>query len=249
MLKILCLMLVSSLVACTENEKASQSVVTDVAAPAVSEMPVIPEVIPGHYNHEEKYWESSDPLYVTSPMSDPKYSQLSRYDAEGNSLGMGIVNNEGKVIVYPIYDTMFVGFTDGVCKVALKDQSGNEKWGLVNEQGEEIVMPQYDYISPQAAIDGLLNVRIGEAEGYIDLTGKIIIPIQYASTQIAGDGMIAVMNEPQKWGYINYQNKLIIPMQFWSPAPFENGKAIGLQKDDGEFTVYIDGKIEQTTKW
>lgn len=112
------------------------------------------EFISGHYNHERKYWESSDDHYRTEPTSDPEYSQLSRYDDEGES-----------------------------------------------------------------------------------------------STEIAGEGMIAVMNEPQKWGYINYKNKLIIPMQFWSPAPFVNGKATRLQKDDGEFTVYKDGRIEQTKKW
>lgn len=247
MRKLISLILILMLTACSDNSQ--DSVVTEMAAIDVAEISEIPEYIPGHYNQEEKYWESSEKFYVTSPMSDPEYSQLSRYDAEGNSLGMGIVNKEGKVIVSPIYDAMFVGFTDGVCKVAQTDESGKDKWGLVNEQGEEIVSPQYDHISPEAAKDGLLAVRTGELEGYIDLTGKIVIPVEYASTQIAGDGMIAVMNEPQKWGYINYQNELIIPMQFWSPAPFENGKAIGLQKEDGEFTLYTDGKIEQTSKW
>lgn len=247
MRKLISLILILMLTACSDNSQ--DSVVTEMAAIDVAEISEIPEYIPGHYNQEEKYWESSEQFYVTSPMSDSEYSQLSRYDAEGNSLGMGIVNQEGKVIVSPIYDAMFVGFTDGVCKVAQTDESGKDKWGLVNEQGEEIVSPQYDHISPEAAKDGLLAVGIGELVGYIDLTGKIVIPVEYASTQIAGDGMIAVMKEPQKWGYINYQNELIIPMQFWSPVPFENGKAIGLQKDDGEFTAHINGKIEQTSKW
>jgi hypothetical protein len=79
------------------------------------------EFVPGHYNNEEQYWESTDESYETSPMSDPEYSKLSRYDSEGNSLGMGIVNKQGKIIVKPIYDSMFVGFTDGVCKVAIKN--------------------------------------------------------------------------------------------------------------------------------
>lgn len=249
MLKILCLILAFSLVACTEKSDKPSVVVVDNAVPAKSESSVFPETIPGYYNQEEKYWESSDERYRTSPMSDPTYSQLSHYDAEGNSLGMGIVNNQGKIIVKPIYDAMYVGFVDGVCKVAITDKSGNQKWGFVNEKGEEIVVPQYDHISSGAAKDGLIAVGNGELHGFIDVTGKIIIPIQYASTEIVGDGMIAVMNEPQKWGYINYQNQLIIPMQFWSPSPFEKGKAVGLQKDDGEFTVYTDGRIEQTTKW
>lgn len=202
------------------------------------------DLIPGKYNPTEKYWESTDPHYKTAPTSDPAYSQLSQVDAEGKTIGFGLISKDGKVRVQPIYDAMVVGFVDGVMKVGKKD-----KWGWVDQQGKEIVAPQYDDIQETPAVEGLRAVRKAKLNGFIDLSGKVVIPLQYASTEIAGEGMIAVMNEPQKWGYINMQNQLIIPYLFGSPQPFKNGKAVQLQKEDGEYTAYTNGRLVQTKKW
>jgi hypothetical protein len=248
MLKMFYLVFIFALVSCKENSsELSESTVPSIAS-ASPEVIDFPEFVAGHYNHEEKYWESSDEHYKTTPMSHPEFSDLCRSDEQGACRsGLGVVDNKGKIIVKPIYESIsFHLFHKGLFLVGL-----NSKEGLINKQGDEIVPPQFDFIREDGSRfdDGLLAVKKDELCGYIDLTGKDIIPVQYTSVDIAGEGMIAVMNEPQKWGYINYQNELIIPMQFWSPTPFVNGKATRLQKDDGEFTVYKDGRIEQTTKW
>jgi hypothetical protein len=67
----------------------------------------------------------------------------------------------------------------------------------------------------------------------------------YAEVTPAKEGMIAFMNEPQRWGYLNLKNEIVIKPEFTFSAAFENGKVI-LQKPDGEdYIVYKDGRVEK----
>jgi WG repeat protein len=62
--------------------------------------------------------------------------------------------------------------------------------------------------------------------GYIDKTGKIVIPLQYDWAEPFSEGRAAVLRD-KKYGYIDITGRVVIPLQFDTslspPNPFEAG--------------------------
>lgn len=67
--------------------------------------------------------------------------------------------------------------------------------------------------------------------GYVDKTGKIVIPLQFESAQPFSEGLAAVEVHNKnstifkKYGFINHMGALIIPPQFQQVRPFQSGRA------------------------
>lgn len=96
----------------------------------------------------------------------------------------GFIDNTGKIVINPQFDQVY-GFREGLCAVcigvACTDGNYNEstyvdrKYGFIDATGKFIINPQYDradYFS-----DGLAAVWIKDKRGYIDKTGKMVIPL------------------------------------------------------------------------
>jgi hypothetical protein len=200
------------------------------------------ETLKGHMDTVEgkAIWICDDPTYETDYFahSRKEYASVYKMDADRNSLGMGLINRKGEIVVPIIYDGLQVGLEGGYCKV-----SRNNKWGMVNAEGREIVTPQYEYLDDP--IEGLFRVGKDEKYGIINIKGEIVIPVMYAEVTPAKEGMVAFMSEPQRWGFVNLKNEVVIKPEFTFSAAFENGKVI-LQKPDGEdYIVYKDGRVEK----
>ena len=205
----------------------------------------------GHYDSQDDIWIHTDKNYETpSEFRGGEYASFWKIDEEGNSedkeghsLGMGLIDKTGKVIIQPKYKTLQGDFNMALCKV----QNDSDKYGLVNKQGLEIVAPQFDdimFIDEYFAIDSnMLKVVNNKKSGFINLEGKIITPIKYEGLELVGKNRIMFMTEPAKWGIMDYSGNIICPAIFTSTNKFENGKT-SLQKEDGEnYTVFEDGKI------
>jgi len=69
--------------------------------------------------------------------------------------------------------------------------------------------------------------------GYIDTTGKVVIPPQFENAMDFKEGLAPVrINRP--WGYIDKDVKFAIAPQYDFASQFENGIAhIGLKGKDG----------------
>jgi WG repeat protein len=200
------------------------------------------EILKGHMDSVDgkALWVFDNPAYEADAFdhSRSEYASVIKMDGERNPLGMGLINRKGEIVVPVIYDGLEVGLEGGYCVV-----TKNNKRGMVNAEGKEIVPPQYEYID--APIEGLFRVGKDDKYGIINIKGEIIIPIVYAQVTPAKEGMIAFMNEPQRWGYLNLKNEVVIKPEFTFSAAFENGKVI-LQKPDGEdYIVYKDGRVEK----
>lgn len=199
------------------------------------------ERLKGYLDKTNNTWICENPIYETESFGDSlnQFASVTKMDANRNSIGLGLINRQGEIMVPPVYDGLRVGFTDGVCQVNKAD-----KLGLVNLEGKEIVAPTYEYIDEQA-VDGLLRVGKDDLYGMINLKGKVVIPLMYQDLRAAEEGMIAVMIEPQRWGYINQKNEMVVKPEFTYIDRFKNGKVI-LQKADGEdYIVYKNGKVEK----
>ena len=86
--------------------------------------------------------------------------------------------------------------------------------------------------------DGLSRWLFGKKYGFIDRSGKTVIPAQFDLTYGLSEGLAAVQIG-KKWGYIDTTGTIAIePQEFWNVKPFHNGLAEVQTKDKG--VGYID---------
>ncbi len=100
-------------------------------------------------------------------------------------------------------------------------------YGLLNADGEVLISPYYDVIYPFS--EGLAAVVKNEKLGFIDSTGKVIIPLTlYYNSSIYptfSEGFTVVGNEEGKRGFIDKSGKLVIPFDYDIATDFKNGLA------------------------
>jgi WG containing repeat len=102
-----------------------------------------------------------------------------------------------------------------------------KKWGLVHESGTIITPPQFDDINivhPLSRVfrNGLAKVKVNGKYGFVDETGKFIIPATLIYVDDFGfDPQITPAQSGGKWGYINRQGKFIIPPRFTEAQNFD----------------------------
>ena len=61
--------------------------------------------------------------------------------------------------------------------------------------------------------EGLAKVKIAGKIGFIDQTGKLVIPAQFVDAEPFSNGM-SVVNIKGKYGFIDKTGKLVIPAKF-----------------------------------
>lgn len=84
---------------------------------------------------------------------------------------------------------------------------------------------------------GLLPLKLGQKDGYIDTTGRVIIEPQFDKAEAFSDGLAKVIVDGKK-GYIDKTGKFAIPPRFMDAGPFSEGRAA--VSEDGENWGYID---------
>lgn len=104
--------------------------------------------------------------------------------------------------------------------------------------------------------DGMMGVRRNEGAyqyGFVDQTGKLVIPLQYSEVKDFTEGLAPVSRPRESgvgwdlWGYIDKTGKEVIPCIYESADNFFEGlAAVEILSEDGEFRYgYIDktGKV------
>lgn len=138
----------------------------------------------------------------------------------------------------------------------------NDEWscGYKNDIGQ-VVVPVRKYEDCGEFSDGLAYVGNIERplvetenggykyrQGFIDQTGRLIIPIEHEAVEgVLGtdyknfsEGLVAVYRNG-KYGYMNKQRELMVPYQYQDANEFKDGLAIVTQ-------YYKDGAIDQSGK-
>lgn len=149
---------------------------------------------------------------------------------------LGLVDASGKIILpvdyhkidYPPqwkHDSYLDDLPDGLILVSKRSLQNNsmfgnlgmqDQYGLVNPKGEFIVpLGMYDDIKiPYSNADKVLfTVVKNNKYGFIDTTGKVVIPLMYDYAQSFEDGLVSVSKEG-KFGMVNHQNQTIIPFEY-----------------------------------
>jgi hypothetical protein len=78
------------------------------------------------------------------------------------------------------------------------------KMGLVGPDLKEVIAPQYDLIhSISATFPGLVEVEKDGKKGFYDLTGKIVLPVDYDQVlPIVGDANLAILRKGDDFFYL-----------------------------------------------
>lgn len=99
--------------------------------------------------------------------------------------------------------------------------------------------------------EGLAQLRVygkdGTKAGYIDKTGKVVIPAEYGTTGEFSEGLAAVEKDG-KFGFIDKTEKAVIPFQYsWAAYSSSMFRPLG-EFHEGLATVLKDGKFGYINK-
>ena len=102
-------------------------------------------------------------------------------------------------------------FSEGLAKISLNGESF-----YIDNLGKKKITPQNSTLTFFSFSDGMAKVTISGSDhktGFIDITGKIVIPIQYHDIRGFTEG-VAAFEENNVWGFIDKTGKVVIKPQF-----------------------------------
>ena len=134
----------------------------------------------------------------------------------------GFVTEKNKMSIIPNYD-LVDDFHEGLAGVAIKQgevQNKNKqketiyKWGVINTKGEIIIPFTFDKIYHFS--EGLAEVNLNNKRGFVDKTGKVVVPILYDFNYggtFFKSGIVRIALNHKK-GIIDKKGNTIIPFQY-----------------------------------
>ena len=101
----------------------------------------------------------------------------------------------------------------------------------------------YGYDDIDCLSDGLARIERDGKYGFIDQTGKVVIPLNYDDTWSFSEGL-ALVSRNGKYGFIDKTSKVVIPLKYDKADSFNNGVAGVLDRSTGE-AFYINRQGER----
>lgn len=169
---------------------------------------------------------------------------LSPFESSGK---WGYKNNKGEIAIAAVYN-IACAFSDGL---ALVERDG--QWFYIHLDGSQAT-PCLTYDHTENFINGYARVRSGNLWGYIDKTGKEVVPVKYdfgvlSATPVekliqlaqpqheiensGKPGKLTPFQSAGMWGFINELSEVIIPPKYESASEFIEGLV----------------KVKRNTKW
>ena len=161
---------------------------------------------------------------------------------------------------------------EGLAAVSLNERSGTPYKGVYVDKNGKVIIPfiydtesvgeggyfsiMNDFSEGLAAVHKTINQTAdteGDARyGFIDKTGKTVIPFNYSYANSFSEGLAAVATADGKYGFIDKSNKMVIPATYDQAESFSSGLAL-VEVQQGESTkkMFIDktGKVRLTPKY
>lgn len=128
------------------------------------------------------------------------------------------------------------------CEERAAVQRADNLWVYLDPQGHEVGKP-WDAAEAFTEGRGLVTSYRGGHDflhGYVDTSGKVVIPVTFAGARLFSEGLAAVLVDG-KWSYIDRDGKMVIPPRFAEADAFLGGRAVvRLGADDGKNNGLID---------
>lgn len=121
----------------------------------------------------------------------------------------GYIDKKGKLIIPAIFISA-EDFGNGIADVMIEVKNQpNPKHSCIDKTGKLIT--DFDVVTPCS--EGLILVRKEHKKGFIDPTGKPVIPFQFDDAHHFKDG-IAVVQENSKWGCVDKAGNYVVPAKY-----------------------------------
>lgn len=143
----------------------------------------------------------------------------------------GIIDRTGRELTPFIYSLIYQFEYD--INVTTVNKSG--KWALLDKTGKELTLFKYDKLEePYYYSDGLIKMEVGGKIGFVDYSGKEVVPPYFAEAGDFSEDLCAVRSG-SKWGYIDKKGNNVIKYQFDIASQFSEGLAliVYISKGDG----------------
>ena len=177
-----------------------------------------------------------------------EYDKINAFYKE---LGLAITIKNGK---YGAIDTAFKVIIPNTYELLKIDPSHhlifvkNGKYGMMDASQNIIIQPEYDnlygfnQIHYSTGANELSMVKKGGLYGYINLKGKVVIPIKYEWLYYQVYNDLVSFREKGKLGYLNTRGKVVIPAKFDNGYEFRY-KITAVQKNEKWALINTKGKL------
>ena len=173
-----------------------------------------------------------------------KFQILPTYDQAFNfSDGLALVligrkyayiDKSGSVVIDPKNYFVGDGFSEGLATIAIRGESGNDKWGYIDTTGKIAIRPSFEWAG--AFHEGRAAVKEKGKYGFIDKKGNVVVRPVYDEVKRFSEGLAAVgiSDSPQspielllngKWGYVDKDGRVAIPLRFSDATDFSEALA------------------------
>ncbi len=162
---------------------------------------------------------------------------------------VGYADRDGTTVIEPQF--LFAeNFSDGLAQVLAE----GEGTSYIDKTGTRVLVPPSHSWRWGDFREGMARVGVGESYpdqdlkwGYMDTTGKLIIPAQFDDAEDFSEGLarVKIKGASDKWGYIDKKGQYVVPLQFLVAGDFRDGLAPVMPFYRGGKYGYID----PTGKW
>ena len=145
-----------------------------------------------------------------------------------------LVDRQGAVVIAGEPGESVGDFSYGVATVRHHGADSRTVW-LVDRAGRRTAV---DFEDVGAFSEGLAPASRDDEHGFIDRSGRVVIPLDYVATWPFSEGLAAVAVSPREYGFVDRTGRLAIPPQYRDAGPFHGGLAPA--REPGGQWGYID---------
>lgn len=114
------------------------------------------------------------------------------------------------------------------CEGRAAVQVVGDRWFYIDRAGNQI---GDTWDGAEAFTEGRAMVSVFKGgdkwlHGFVDTSGKLVIPARFAAARLFSDGRAAVRVDGNKWGYIDRDGKVVIAPRFGEAELFHAGRAV-----------------------
>ncbi len=131
----------------------------------------------------------------------------------------------------------------------------NGRCGFIDSKGKVVIRPHYKArhcFRRSFRSDGLVPVLQKRRVGYMDGTGRLVIPFATGQPALLSEGLLATLDPAtRKFGYMDRRGKMVIAARFKRATGFQKGLAVvrGRSKNRRKLRLGKVGYIDRAGSW